>query len=350
MKRCLLFAPVLLAIAATPAAGAQPAAPTRASARLQDCSCYDVSVVSVRGGRSRTLLRNQGVRGWNLFDLSPDRRRLVFSKDPKLYVAAINGRGKHALVDGYIYSARWSPDGSKIAFGMNVDSRSCSGEGLWVVNGNGSGLHKIADCTIDPAWSPDSHQLAFASYTGDANTGRVAVANADGTGFRTLSTPAREIFSITWSPRGDWVAYSLLRPHETIHVVRADGLEEDTVATGEFGSWSPDGKRIAYTHRDRGTKSPVNSIRIMNRDGKRGRVLISGLVSRPVWSPTGRWIAYFRSLRSPCECHTTLDALRADGSGSHRLTISPANSEFGPVYWARDGSRMFFTHAVQTGV
>ena len=38
------------------------------------------------------------------------------------------------------------------------------------------------------AWSPDSRELAFASYAGpDVRTGRVAVVNADGSGFRVLS-------------------------------------------------------------------------------------------------------------------------------------------------------------------
>ena len=111
-------------------------------------------------------------------------------------------------------------------------------------------------------------------------TGRVAVVNADGSGFRVLSTPANEIWRITWSPRGNWIAYLLFRPHNTVHVVRADGVEEDTVATGWFGSWSPDGNRIVYTRtgrlNDKG--APINTIRMMNRDGKRGRVLLRGPV------------------------------------------------------------------------
>jgi hypothetical protein len=143
MNRRLLIALTLLLVAAAPSA-AQSTARARAVAHLGECCGYDISVVSVGGRGSRTLLRNQGVRGWNLFDLSPDLRRVVFSHDPKLYVASITGSGKHALVAGYIYSARWSPDGSKIAFGMNVNSALCSGVGLWVINSDGSGLHKIA--------------------------------------------------------------------------------------------------------------------------------------------------------------------------------------------------------------
>jgi TolB protein len=304
-----------------------------------------------RESPSRLLLRNQGARGWNLFDLSPDLKQTVFSKEPRLYVANITGSGEHALVDGYIYSARWSPDGSKIAFGMNVNSRACSGEQLWVINRDGSGLHKIADCTIDPAWSPDSRRLAFAAYSGPNIAGRLVIANADGSGFRIVSTPAQEIFSITWSPRGEWIAYSLVRPHNTIHVVRADGLEEDTVGTGSFGSWAPDGRQIAYTHLDqRGTVSSASSIRVMNRDGKRGRVLVRGLVGSPTWSPNGRWIVYVRALKSQCSCHTTLYAVRADGSDDHRVTISPPNSEFGTVYWSSDSRRIIYLHAVQSGV
>lgn len=321
-------------------------APTRT---LADCSCYDVSVVDVRGDRRTPVFRN-AARGWNLFDLSPNHRKLVFSHEPKLFVASIDGRGRRSLFDGYIHYAVWSPDGRKIAFGPD-ELHSCSGDALWVVNADGSGAHHVADCAMGVSWSPDSRSLTFASYGGpDVRTGRVATIDADGTAFRVLSTPGQEIVP-TWAPRGIWIAYSLRPPHNTIHVVRADGLEEDTVATGWFGSWSPDGRRIAYVQPGRvnGKGVQINSIRIANRDGKRSRLLVKGAVGSPLWSPNGRWIAYGRVINTPCACRSAWDAIRPDGTHQHRLVTFPRDTEVGPIYWSRDSARLFYLHAIAQG-
>ena len=346
----VLTVTVLTLLASADARPGQVAGAGTASRALTDCACYDVSVVDVRGNRRTTLFSNV-TRGWNLFDLSPNHRRIVFTHDPKLYVASITGSGVRTLFDAYIHFAVWSPDGTKIAFGPD-EPHSCSGDSLWVVNADGSDAHHVADCALGVAWSPDSRELAFASYAGpDVRTGRVAVVNADGSGFRVLSTPANEIWRITWSPRGNWIAYSLFRPHNTVHVVRADGVEEDTVATGWFGSWSPDGNRIVYTRtgrlNDKG--APINTIRMMNRDGKRGRVLVRGPVDGATWSPNGRWVAYVRGVQQGCGCRVALDAIRPHGTGQHRLVTFPRNTDVGPIYWSRDSARILYLHAVALG-
>jgi Tol biopolymer transport system component len=317
-----------------------------------DCGGCDVSAVGVDGRGDRLLLSNQGLRGWDLFDLSPDRRGVVFSKDPHLYVAHTTGRGKRTLASGYINYARWSPDGRMIAYGLN-ETHSCSGESLWVINADGSDPHQVADCAMQISWSPDSRRLAFASYSGPNTNGRVAVVNADGSGYRTVSTPGVEIFDVTWAPRGDWIAYDLLSTQGTVHVVRADGREEDTVGSGVFGGWSPDGRRIAYVHIDRtgsGKNAGRSSIRVMNRDGKRGRVLVRGLVGYSIaWSRNGAWIAYVRTARSHCYCRTRLYAVPASGGRPHALSPVEVNAVFGPIYWSRDSRRVFYLHVVQSG-
>jgi len=285
--RLFAAASLLVLTAAAATGGAEARRSAALSGAVMDCGGCDVSAVGVDGRGDRLLLSNQGLRGWDLFDLSPDRRGVVFSKDPHLYVAHTTGRGKRTLASGYINYARWSPDGRMIAYGLN-ETHSCSGESLWVINADGSDPHQVADCAMQISWSPDSRRLAFASYSGPNTNGRVAVVNADGSGYRTVSTPGVEIFDVTWALRGDWIAYDLLSTQGTVHVVRADGREEDTVGSGVFGGWSPDGRRIAYVHIDRtgsGKNAGRSSIRVMNRDGKRGRVLVRGLVGYSIaWS------------------------------------------------------------------
>src|SRR4051812_42418178 len=67
------------------------------------------------GTRRVVVLANVGVRGWDVRDLSPDRRRLVFSHGC-LCVASVSGSYVHRLrVPGTgVAAAVWSPDGTKI--------------------------------------------------------------------------------------------------------------------------------------------------------------------------------------------------------------------------------------------
>lgn len=213
-----------------------------------------------------------------------------------------------------------------IAFGLGD---SCSGDALWVINADGSDAHPVAS-TLQPSWSPDSRRLVFVSYSGLNSTGDVAVVNVDGSGYRPISTPGPGVFDLTWAPRGAWIAYDVFL-RRVVRVVRADGAEEYTVASGSFGAWSPDGRRIAYLHR--------GSLRIVNRDGKRGRLVVRGLAGDPVaWSPNGKWITYVHETPKPCpdgrNCLTSLYVVDANGERSHALSPVDANVYYGRTYWS----------------
>jgi Tol biopolymer transport system component len=68
----------------------------------------------------------------------------------------------------------------------------------------------------DPKWSPDGRRLAFVLHAG-LHGGLIGVANADGSGFRSLawgSTPS-------WSPDGSSIVYAA---SDGLYVTRSDGL------------------------------------------------------------------------------------------------------------------------------
>lgn len=106
---------------------------------------------------------------------SPDGTRLLFlsNRSPRawwtMYTMNVDGSGEQQLAGdnacvGNVGGARWSPDGSRIAY-------HCNTAGLYIIgaDGAGSGIHVDtsipANGTADgnPVWSPAGDQLAFSS-------------------------------------------------------------------------------------------------------------------------------------------------------------------------------------------
>lgn len=106
------------------------------------------------------------------------------------------------------------------------------------------------------------------------------------------------------------------------------------------GTWSPDGRRIAFRLRE-GT-APYR-VAVMNADGS-GRVVIGGRPDRhetqPGWSPDGRRIVFRRSIPDQ-DASGDVWVMNADGSGAAPL-IQSAEDERYPAF-SPDGSAIVFT-------
>lgn len=135
---------VLLVLLATVAVGtpssarANPAAPQ--SAKLIDCTCYDLVVAATDRPR-RTIFHNTGQ---NLYDVSPNRRLMPFAgAGARLYVSRTNShaapRRPRVLALGV-----FSPDGKRLAYGVDNRCEVC----IVSVNGGGAQRFPIAGQTI----------------------------------------------------------------------------------------------------------------------------------------------------------------------------------------------------------
>ena len=146
------------------------------------------------------------------------------------------------------------------------------GRALFVANADGSGSRAIIDPETSaipysgldtPQWSPDGTRIAFALRLRDeAESWRIYIVNADGTGLRELSKDpqSRSEGHPSWSPDGTRVAFQrwyehpddemcgfcLVRPITVVGV--DDGVETEVGIVNVDGyhgwSWSPDGMSI----------------------------------------------------------------------------------------------------------
>src|ERR1041384_8287818 len=120
----------------------------------------------------------------------------------------------------------------------------------------------------------------------------------------------------------------------------------------EYGTWSPDGKRIALTSPFGGSSTYGPAIYVMDADGGGIRKLTNaspgeanfGSGDRPVWSPDGKKIAFRRLMEPELLDNTDLFVINGDGTSERRLTRTQDTAESAGC-WSNDGRYLYYYYA-----
>lgn len=206
-------------------------------------------------------------------------------------------------------------------------------EAILAMNVDATGLRTVTTGPRDdnPAWSPDARKIAFQSDRTEQNDWDIWVVNWDGSGLHRLTSGPTTDQDPAWSPDGSRIAF--LRDG-SIHVMNATGSSVTRLSFAccdSHPSWSADGSRIVFAS----SRTGVNGIYLMNADGSGVVQLTAGSDYSPYWSPDGQRISFARKTDGADE---GLYVMNADGSGLTRLTLGIN----GGASWAPDGTRLVY--------
>jgi Tol biopolymer transport system component len=238
----------------------------------------------------------------------------------------------------YDHAPVWSPDGRLIA--------SFGAGGIVLRNADGSVVRRIAipvEGSLDEIrWSPDGRSLSYlvehCSYEDPRGyvippCGDLWVVDSDGRGNRRLLDREVDMLdgdvSYSWSPTGRSLVYEALTNGPSwLAVVDLRSAGQGRIP-GTAGSadpaWSPRG-RIAFVRR--------RGLFAVGGDGRRLRRLARGTsLSRPAWSPDGRWVAYLAGERARVGNRWAVLVVRADGRVRRRLGVATEDRK---LVWSPD--------------
>jgi serine/threonine protein kinase/Tol biopolymer transport system component len=196
-------------------------------------------------------------------------------------------------------------------------------------------------------FSPDGKRLAFEMAIGSGRSD-IWLKDLDrDTVSRLTHLPGRNNWPV-WNPDGQSLVFtSLAHPAEGLYWVRADGsgdaqrLMDNKTDIPVANSFTPDGKRIAYSHGPDNFHSeiwtaPVEGDRENPRLGKEER-FSTGSFSEwmPVFSPDGTWLAYSSSESGTAELYVR----RYPGPGGKSQISTGGGSH--PI-WSRQEHKLFY--------
>ena len=262
----------------------------------------------------------------------------------EIYTIKPDGTGLHRLTNvsgGDTTHPDWSPDGTRIAFGVEDKA-------VYVMNADGSDLHKVTAPGGEPAFTRDGHHLV---YWCDACPGRdgVFLVRDDG-----ANAPGRRLTANPFRDQGDenpevspngrivtFVRHKVGGELQALYAVNIGGGNLRRLTTYQLEvaikqDWAPNGRRIVITTQADYPHHRSPNVATIRPNGSHLRMLThyrGGAVGAFAgsYSPNGRLIV-FRVENLEQE---SFRLFKMYPDGTHRklirkLPFSPRNIDWGP--------------------
>jgi len=238
-------------------------------------------------------------------------------------VCAVNADGSDlrrlTAVAATDFYPQWGPAGDLIIW----SSRRSGAFQLFLMNADGSGQRQSTDfgSLFAPDLAPDGRRATFTNAAGDFQ--HVWVMDLDGGGARALTTGASNNIDPVWSPDGTQIAFASDRSGVVKHyVIDADGtnvrlLPDGVAEHGGRSSWSPDGRWLAFYAGPRDDRDLY--LVATDGSGEARRLTAGGRNLAPSFSPDGKWLA-FTSYRDGDDAEIFI--MRPDGSDVRQVTFN----------------------------
>lgn len=293
---------------------------------------------------------------------SPDGRQIVFTRrwidklndkwESSLWIMNADGSRPRMLLKGS--AARWSPDGTRIAYVAQGEPRGTQIFVKWLdVEGPATQITHLTETPSDLTWLPDGKSILF----------RMNVSGRDRGSWRVESQiNAMRPRNATWTAAPRIVEKLNYRRDRTgftsdsvshLFIVIAEGGTPRQITEGEHGvnsiDLAPDGKTVFFSSGPR-TEDGEYAWResdIYAADLETGAVrqltTRKGPDNAPAVSPDGKLVAYTGyDWTDDTWVDSRMYVMNADGSGARVLTGSLDRSP-GNLMWAKDGSGVYFT-------
>ncbi|MCH9693375.1 MAG: S9 family peptidase [Gammaproteobacteria bacterium] len=293
--------------------------------------------------------------------ISPDGSRVAYARKSmdimsdravsNIWIIDADG-GKHRpLLSGSTsYSSpRWSPGGDRLAYVSGDGNRGAQIHVRWMDSGQTAVISNLRHTPSSLSWSPDGKQIAFTMFVPrEATSLAKPPAKPEGAEW---APPVKVIDAIQY--RGDGAGY-LSTGESHIFVISAEGGTPRQMTNGEFNhggrlSWTPDGDEIIFAANLQVDYEydPVES-EIWALDVESAE--LSPLTDRngpdfaPAVSPDGRKIAYLGFDDRKMGYHNVDVYILDRESNTVSALTTELDREVDDVQWAGSSSRLYVSY------